>query len=393
MDSHHGRPYLERPQQSIITTVFSRIIAVIINRLFGLPLVNYFDDLGSMIPTSLSDTGLRLLQAVCALFGVILEDRKADIGRQIVFLGLLGHFPGPDTDMILSITLSDEKMTDWIAIVRNVLSAGRISHKDLKSLTGKISFSQTPIFGRFGRVVVQPLYRKQYAAYYQPLLSDHGRIALSWWVGALSKQDRRAASRHKAFSDVIIYTDAATSTMIMASIVIFRLDFLVSQRIAHCRGIRASADWVHLFSESSLIYGLELTALVLTVADPRIPLNNLCITCYVDNDNTLSALIKADCFRTVIAVSTRLFWAICSVRGMTPWLERVGSPVNISDIPARGAESPFETDSVSDLSFEKELLEMAKEGIKAQSGGYFDPELLVGRLYSHVYARTGGTRS
>ena len=238
-----------------------------------------------------------------------------------------------------------------------------------------------------------PLYRKQYAAYYQPLISIHDRIALSWRVGVLSKQHRRAASRHKAFPDVIIYTAAAASTLIMDRIVIFRLDFLESKRIAHCRGIKASADWIHLFSESSLIYGLELTALVLTVADPRIPLNNLCITCYVDNNHTLSASIKADCFRTVIAVLTRLFWAICSARCITPWLGRVDSPVNISDIPTRGAELPFETDSVSGLSFEKELLEMAKEVIKAQSGGYFDPELLVGRLYSHVYARTGGTRS
>ena len=81
---------------------FSRTIAVIINRLFGLPLVNYFDALGSMIPTSLSDTGLRLLLALCALFGVILEGRMTDIGLQIVFLGLLGLFPGPGTDMILS---------------------------------------------------------------------------------------------------------------------------------------------------------------------------------------------------------------------------------------------------------------------------------------------------
>ena len=86
-----------------------------------------------MIPTSISDEGLRLLQEVCALFGVILEGRKTDLGRQIVFLGLLGHFPGPDTDMILSITLSDEKKTRWIAIIRNVLAGGRISHKDLES--------------------------------------------------------------------------------------------------------------------------------------------------------------------------------------------------------------------------------------------------------------------
>ena len=48
---------------------FPQTVAVVVNRLFGLPLVNYFDDLGSMVPTSLSGDGLRLLIDVCALYG------------------------------------------------------------------------------------------------------------------------------------------------------------------------------------------------------------------------------------------------------------------------------------------------------------------------------------
>ena len=76
-------------------------------------------------------------------------------------------------------------------------------------------------------------------------------------------------------------------------------------------------------------------------------------------------------------------------QGITPLLGRVDSNVNISDIPTRGANLPFETDQVPDLSFEEQLSVLAKEGIKAQTDGYFDPELLIGRLYSNVYARAG----
>ena len=32
---------------------------------------------------------------------------------------------------------------------------------------------------------------------------------------------------------------------------------------------------------------------------------------------------------------------------------------------------------------------MVQEGIKAHTVGYFDPELLVGSFYTHVYAREG----
>ena len=40
---------------------FSRVAAVIINRLFGLPFVNKFPDIGSMVLSSLSGDGIRLL--------------------------------------------------------------------------------------------------------------------------------------------------------------------------------------------------------------------------------------------------------------------------------------------------------------------------------------------
>ena len=146
------------------------------------------------------------------------------------------------------------------------------------------------------------------------------------------------------------------------------------------------------FSETSLIYGPELTALVLAIAGHRIHLNNSCITMYVDNNCALSALLKASCFRAVISVLTRLLWAICAARGITPRLGRVGSDVNISDIPTMGADLPSEEDQVSDLPTEEQLSVLAKGGVKAQTGGYFDPELLIGGLYSNVYARTGEGR-
>ena len=99
-------------------------------------------------------------------------------------------------------------------------------------------------------------------------------------------------------------------------------------------------------------------------------------------------MIEADGSRAVTSVLTRLFWAICAARFITPWLERVGSDVEIPGIPTRGGELPFEKDLVSGLSFGEQLIGMVREGIRAHTDGYFDPELLVGMLYAHVYART-----
>ena len=72
--------------------------------------------------------------------GAILEDRKTDLRSQVVFSGLIGRFPGPDTDVILSTSLSGEKKKDLrVASIRKVLITGRISHKDMESFTGKLS--------------------------------------------------------------------------------------------------------------------------------------------------------------------------------------------------------------------------------------------------------------
>ena len=165
------------------------------------------------------------------------------------------------------------------------------------------------------------------------MLSDHGRITLSRRAGILPKQHRRAAARHPPFPDVIIYTAAATGTVIAESIAIPLSDFLLSPKIAFRGWIRATDDWAALFSETSSIYGLELTALVLTAADPRAPIDNFCITFYVGNNCTLSAILKAGCFRAAISGMARLFWAVCAVRGIASWVERVDSNVDISDIP------------------------------------------------------------
>ena len=108
----------------------------------------------------------------------------------------------------------------------------------------------------------------------------------------------------------------------------------------------ASDMRAELFPDNALVYGLELTALVPTVADPEIPLENSCIAFYVDI-NSMGASVKADSFRTVISASTRIFRAICAVRCITPRLEMLGSGVNIADNHARWRYLPRQNDLVS----------------------------------------------
>ena len=86
---------------------FSRIVAVWANKIFGIPVVNYFDDLGSLLNSSLEITGLRTFSQFCGLIAFILKDIKTLAGRYVAFLGLEGSFPDPSNGMLLSIDLTD----------------------------------------------------------------------------------------------------------------------------------------------------------------------------------------------------------------------------------------------------------------------------------------------
>ena len=55
---------------------FSRIVAVFANIFFGLPVVSYFDDFGSLLPSSISDEGMAIFRSFCGLIGAKLKEEK-----------------------------------------------------------------------------------------------------------------------------------------------------------------------------------------------------------------------------------------------------------------------------------------------------------------------------
>ena len=115
--------------------------------------------------------------------------------RNIIFLGLHGRFPGSDNKTSL-LTPTRFEAFRMALIIRKFLAAGAKSHEELDSLSGKFSFSQTSAFGRFGRAMMQPLYRKLYAPYYNPVVSASGQMFLEWRAAALPRIRPRSTIAH-----------------------------------------------------------------------------------------------------------------------------------------------------------------------------------------------------
>ena len=133
----------------------------------------------------------------CRITAVVQQDGKADLCRQWAFLGLDGSCPCPDSVAILSVTLTEEKKSLCVDRLGEFLRTGHIMRRELESATGRLSFSQTSVLGRFGRGITQPLYRKLNAPFYQSVLSDAGRKVSQWRAAMIrGAKPRRSISRN-----------------------------------------------------------------------------------------------------------------------------------------------------------------------------------------------------
>ena len=101
--------------------IFSRILAELTCRIFGIPMIRYFDDFGAPLPASIAKKGLRTFTRRCDLLGISLKTAKSEVGPNITFLGLLGSFRSKINGMQIKVTLTKEKADRWTRIIRKRL--------------------------------------------------------------------------------------------------------------------------------------------------------------------------------------------------------------------------------------------------------------------------------
>ena len=154
------------------------------------------------------------------ILGVWLKPGKSECGNVSESLGLLGEFPPPGSGMLLRISLPVEKKVRRGLLASDISQDGRIQSKNLDGVIGKLSFTQTSGFGRYGRTMLKShawqvtrisLLRNTYAATYG---------FSQWWASSLMAHIPRTVELMRDKPDFAIYADAATSARILAAIVI-----------------------------------------------------------------------------------------------------------------------------------------------------------------------------
>ena len=72
--------------------VFSRLLTSLVNRMFGIPPICFFDDFAALISRLLGSKAIQVCSFFCFLLGIQLGTNKSDVGGRITFLGLRGRF-------------------------------------------------------------------------------------------------------------------------------------------------------------------------------------------------------------------------------------------------------------------------------------------------------------
>ena len=162
--------------------------------------------------------------------------------------------------MKLQISLTGEKASICGPTVRIYRERGSIHALELDFPIGKLRFSQTSLFGKFGRKKMRGLYKKLYRLFYISKLSPRELNFLRRRGAFLTGIQPRMHRGLQRFPAWVLFTDAAATTNLIASVL--------------CRGGPPRGSPIHLstvanvphawltrFHSRNKIYGSDLPPL------------------------------------------------------------------------------------------------------------------------------------
>ena len=154
-----------------------------------------------------------------------------------------GDSPSPEKDTILHISLPKGKKGRWPQIRLDFALAESIARKDLEKLIGELPFTQTSVFGRFGRPLLTPLQGMLEIHPYAAKLRESEIPILHCRATSLSGAITRVCEIKPRALGMVIYADAAASTRIVASLVVDVRPFANSRNFDILRAETSDSNW------------------------------------------------------------------------------------------------------------------------------------------------------
>ena len=213
-------------------SLFSYSLAVIINLCLGAPLVSYYDDIGASAPSEIAQEDLVALTECSHIPMSELGDGISAQCDTPELLVLTGVVPKVAIWVAIRLILPQDKVELCAIHIGAFIICGRIQHKQLVEIIGALSFAKTPIFCRFGRTIIRPLYKRMRAHPLRELIAEDEAGILGSRAASLRAARPRPIWLTSDLPHLVIYTDAAAATMILAAVVFEVATFLQDLRFS-----------------------------------------------------------------------------------------------------------------------------------------------------------------
>ena len=139
--------------------------------------------------------------------------------------------------------------------------------------------------------------------------------------------------------EVVIDTDAATSTRIVAACVLFPATFKSQEVFSELRAETSIPLWEETL-KGQRIYGLEVIAIIAIFLALGEQLRNKNVAVYIDNSNARDALARGYTETKAVDQTVQLFRAHARRLGSSERFELIPSGVNPADTTTRDAPLP-----------------------------------------------------
>ena len=157
----------------------------------------------------------------------------------------------------------------WSALAEVFIASRSIPHKQLEKLASRFPLNQTSVFGRFDRTLLRPLHRKLRQRSFQGHFYPDELSLLAWRAASIRADRLRVPHLKSIRPEVVLYTEAATSTALIAAVSIDVGNFAKEPAFDATLTEPADMSRLEIFSEINLIYGLEMLAVLATMCTLR----------------------------------------------------------------------------------------------------------------------------
>ena len=194
---------------------------------------------------------------------------------------------------------------------------------------------------------MRPIYSKLYSPCPRSDLSTMEINVSKWWVATLKSATPEIAQPLAGLPRFVIYTDAATSGRRIAAILFeVQKQRSPSNHRFMCRLWPKIPDSEIRQCQAHLWVGALGIRIIYTSKSKNL---SKYINIYVDNDNAIASLIRADRNTEIVAKMACLFRQVSREGKICVWIGRAKSKPNIADPPPRMTSAPYQVGNMTSL--------------------------------------------